>query len=98
MVDKTPVIAVMTERARIAKTVSNIKEVASRGAAVICVTYDDVDVSDFCSDKIIIEAPGELLAPIIANVPLQLYAYHIADGRGNDVDKPRNLAKSVTVE
>lgn len=98
VVDKTPVIAVMTERARIAKTVSNIKEVASRGAAVICVTYDDVDVSDFCSDKIIIEAPGELLAPIIANVPLQLYAYHIADGRGNDVDKPRNLAKSVTVE
>lgn len=98
VVDKTPVIAVMTERARIAKTVSNIKEVASRGAAVICVTYDDVDVSDFCNDKIIIEAPGELLAPIIANVPLQLYAYHIADGRGNDVDKPRNLAKSVTVE
>lgn len=98
VVDKTPVIAVMTERARISKTVSNIKEVASRGAAVICVTYDDVDVSDFCSDKIIIEAPGELLAPIIANVPLQLYAYHIADGRGNDVDKPRNLAKSVTVE
>lgn len=94
----TPVVAVMTERSRIAKTISNIKEVVSRGAAVICVTYADVDVSDFCKDKIEIEAPSEFLAPIIANIPLQLYAYHIADGRGNDVDKPRNLAKSVTVE
>lgn len=98
VVDGTPVIAVMTERARISKTISNIKEVASRRAHVICVTYGDIDVSDFCSDKIVIEAPGEFLAPVIANVPLQLYAYHIADGRGNDVDKPRNLAKSVTVE
>ena len=98
IVDGTPVIAVMTDRSRIAKTISNIKEVASRGAAVICVTYDDIDVSDFCRDKIVIDAPGEYLAPVIANIPLQLYAYHIADGRGNDVDKPRNLAKSVTVE
>lgn len=98
VVDGTPVIAVMTERARIAKTVSNIKEVASRGAQVICVTYDDIDVADFCRGKIVIEAPDELLSPIIANIPLQLYAYYVADGRGNDVDKPRNLAKSVTVE
>ena len=96
--DGTPVVAVMTERARIAKTVSNIKEVASRGASVICVTYDDIDVSDFCKNKIVIDTPSEFFAPIIANIPLQLYAYHIADGRGNDVDKPRNLAKSVTVE
>ncbi len=98
IVDGTPVIAVMTERSRIAKTISNIKEVVSRGASVICVTYDDVDVSDFCKNKITIDAPSEFLAPVIANIPLQLYAYHIADGRGNDVDKPRNLAKSVTVE
>ena len=98
VVDGTPVIAVMTERSRLPKTVSNIKEVASRGASVICVTYADVDVSDFCDSKIVIETPDEFFAPVIATTPLQLYAYHVADGRGNDVDKPRNLAKSVTVE
>lgn len=94
----TPVVSVMTDTVRIPKTVSNIKEVVSRGACVICVTYKDVDVSDFCQHKIEIESPSDLFAPIIANVPLQLYAYYTAINRGCDVDKPRNLAKSVTVE
>lgn len=98
VVDGTPVIAVMTDTDRIAKTVSNIKEVGSRGAHVICVSYDSVDVSDFCEDKIVIEAPDTFLAPIVANVPLQMLAYYVATARGCDVDKPRNLAKSVTVE
>ncbi len=94
----TLIIAVMTDRERIPKTISNIKEAVSRGAKAICITYPDVDVSDFCTHKIEIEAPCCMLAPIIASIPLQLFAYYTAKERGNDVDKPRNLAKSVTVE
>lgn len=94
----TPVIAVMTDRSRIHKTVSNVKEAHARGADVLCITYHDIDVSDFCDKRIDISSPDELFSPLIAAVPLQLYAYYAATARGNDVDKPRNLAKSVTVE
>ncbi|MGN0558440.1 MAG: glutamine--fructose-6-phosphate transaminase (isomerizing) [Acutalibacteraceae bacterium] len=94
-----PVIAVATQNTLLEKTISNIKEVRSRGAMVILVCDDkytaDKDVADY-----IIKVPqiDELVMPVLAAVPLQLLAYYTSVNRGNDVDKPRNLAKSVTVE
>ena len=94
-----PVIAVATQNTLLEKTISNIKEVRSRGAMVILVCDNkctaDKDVADY-----IIKVPqiDELVMPVLAAVPLQLLAYYTSVNRGNDVDKPRNLAKSVTVE
>lgn len=94
-----PVIAVATQSALYEKTVSNIKEVKARGAKVImiCKEGDDVpaDVADY-----VLKVPQfeEILLPMLVCVPLQLIAYYTAVQRGNDVDQPRNLAKSVTVE
>ena len=62
------------------------------------VDEDDTAVASLADDVIRIPASSALLAPIVATVPLQLLAYHVADLRGTDVDQPRNLAKSVTVE
>ncbi len=96
----TPVIAVATQSNLFDKTISNIKEVKARGAKVILVCRDsyipDKDVADYkfgLPDDI-----EDLLMPMAAVVPLQLIAYYTSVLRGNDVDKPRNLAKSVTVE
>lgn len=98
--DGTPVIAVATQSNLFDKTISNIKEVKARGAKVILVCRDsyvpDKDVADYkfgLPDDI-----EDLLMPMAAVVPLQLIAYYTSVLRGNDVDKPRNLAKSVTVE
>ena len=98
--DGMPVIAVATQSRLFDKTVSNIKEVKARGAKVIMVCRDsycpDSDVADYkfgLPDNI-----EDLLMPMAAVVPLQLIAYYTSVLRGNDVDKPRNLAKSVTVE
>ncbi len=98
--DGTPVIAVATQSTLFDKTISNIKEVKARGAKVILVCRDsyvpDKDVADYkfgLPDDI-----EDLLMPMAAVVPLQLIAYYTSVLRGNDVDKPRNLAKSVTVE
>ena len=105
-----PVVAIATQTALAAKTLSNIKEVKSRGASVILVATNaaladggvgggidsiSADMADY-----VIEIPhvSDLLSPLAAVVPLQLIAYYTAVLRGNDVDKPRNLAKSVTVE
>ena len=94
-----PVIAVATQSSIIDKTISNIKEVKSRGAMVILVCSHDVVVEDGVCDHIIrLPEADELLMPMAAVVPLQLIAYYTAVLKGNDVDKPRNLAKSVTVE
>lgn len=94
-----PVIAVATQSALLEKTVSNIKEVKARGAKVILVCREDLSVDEEAFDyRINIPKTSELLAPMTAAVPLQLIAYYTAVLRGNDVDKPRNLAKSVTVE
>ena len=83
----------------IEKTVSNIKEVKSRGAMVVLICAKDADVEEEIAD-ILIRLPecDELLMPMAAAVPLQLIAYYTAVHKGCDVDKPRNLAKSVTVE
>lgn len=94
-----PVIAVATQRDVMDKTVSNIKEVKSRGAYTIVVAKEGADLEKDVADIIVtVPETDDLLMPMTAAVPLQLIAYYTADLRGNDVDKPRNLAKSVTVE
>lgn len=94
-----PIIAVATQRELYDKTVSNIKEVKSRGATVILVTHEKMDIDPEAADYVIkLPTVDDMLMPMIATAPLQLLAYYTAVLRGNDVDNPRNLAKSVTVE
>jgi glucosamine--fructose-6-phosphate aminotransferase (isomerizing) len=84
---------------RYEKTISNLKEVKARSGRVIAIaTEGDEDIREAADHVIFVPAAPELLSPILEIVPLQLLAYHIAVRRGCDVDQPRNLAKSVTVE
>ena len=86
-----------TARALVDKSVSNLKEVITRGAKVLVVTNRDVRASDI--DTLIrVPETHPLLAPAVSILPYQLLSYYIAKQNGLDVDKPRNLAKSVTVE
>lgn len=95
----TPVIAIVTDENIYEKTISNIKEVVSRGAYVILIISKHLDKDgDFYNEKIVIENTNSLINSLIAIIPLQLLAYNIALLKGCDIDKPRNLAKSVTVE
>lgn len=95
--EEMPVVVIGTNRSLASKTASNIQEVKARGGILITLTTDDA--IDAVSDHIVRVPPaGDLLSPILSVVPLQLLAYHIALLRGCDVDQPRNLAKSVTVE
>ena len=97
--ENMPVIAVVTQKDLEEKTISNIKEVKARGAMVILVCGEDVVVEDKVADYIIrLPKAEQMLMPMVAAVPLQLIAYYTSVLRGNDVDQPRNLAKSVTVE
>ncbi len=94
-----PVIAVATQEDIYDKTVSNVKEVKTRGAYTIMITRESRVPSEDVSDlTITVPDTDGLLMPMTAIIPLQLIAYYTADLKGNDVDKPRNLAKSVTVE
>lgn len=94
-----PLIAVVTQHALVDKTVSNIKEAKARGALAIAVCAEDVTVDpDAVNAVLTVPVTEDLLMPMPAVVPLQLLAYYTSVLRGNDVDKPRNLAKSVTVE
>ena len=96
---KMPVVVIATSKGHYQKIVSNIQEVKSRNAKIISVvTKGDKDVKVLSDHVIEIPEVTESLVPILASVPLQLLAYHIAVVRGCDVDQPRNLAKSVTVE
>lgn len=93
----TPVIALLTDEGIAEKTISNIKETKARGAYVILVT--NMIPNEKFYDKIItIDKIEEILQPILTIIPLQLLSYRIAKNKGCDIDKPRNLAKSVTVE
>lgn len=93
------VITSLTQRGLFEKMQSNLKEVISRGAKVMAITYEDHDdVSHYADETILIPSTMDLIAPILAVVPTQLLAYYVSLYRGLDVDKPRNLAKSVTVE
>lgn len=99
IVEGVPVIALATQKHVYEKTLSNIKEVKARDAVVIGIaTENDTELEKYVDHVIKVPETDELLTPVIAVVPLQLLAYYTAITRGADVDKPRNLAKSVTVE
>ncbi|MDR1951872.1 MAG: SIS domain-containing protein, partial [Bacteroidales bacterium] len=97
--EEMPVVVIATNKGHYDKIVSNIQEVKARKARIISiVTEGDTavkNISDFCIE---IPETEEMLVPILACIPLQLLAYHIATLKGCNVDQPRNLAKSVTVE
>ena len=97
--DGVPVIALATQHAVFEKTLSNARETKSRGARVLLFTTKDAAVPDGIADYIVrLDEYEDILMPLQLIVPLQLFAYYMAVLRGCDVDKPRNLAKSVTVE
>ncbi|MBS1812392.1 MAG: glutamine--fructose-6-phosphate transaminase (isomerizing) [Acidobacteria bacterium] len=103
---RLPVVVINTldsddekSKLRYEKTLSNIQEVRARdGIVVAIVTEGDQDTRDMASFTIEVPPSSELLSPVLSTIPMQLLAYHIAVRRGCDVDQPRNLAKSVTVE
>ena len=90
------VIAVVTDKKVSNKTISNLKEVSARGAKIIAIT--NILEDNFADYKILVDDFDEVLNPLTVIVPMQLLAYHVANLKGCDIDKPRNLAKSVTVE
>jgi glucosamine--fructose-6-phosphate aminotransferase (isomerizing) len=104
--DGLPVVVIATcdwnaadSRIRYERTIANIKEAKARGATILAlVTEGDREVRDMADHTIVLPQTNELLSAILEVVPLQLLAYHTAVLRGCDVDQPRNLAKSVTVE
>ena len=87
----------MTDKNLVEKTISNIQEVITRGAKTLIVTNQNIDNKMF-EEVINIPSTNTLISPILSIIPLQLFSYYIAKEKGLDVDKPRNLAKSVTVE
>ncbi len=94
-----PVVVIATRGPGYEKMIGNIEEVRARGGRVVAVcTEGDQDLAGLADHVVAIPAAEPLLAPLLAVIPLQLFAYHVADLRGTDVDQPRNLAKSVTVE
>lgn len=98
LIDKgTPVIAIITDNSIKDKTISNVKEVKARGAKTILISNENLDNSCF-DKKVIIPNIHPLLQPLLTVIPLQLIAYEVAKLRNCDIDKPKNLAKSVTVE
>jgi glucosamine--fructose-6-phosphate aminotransferase (isomerizing) len=99
--EKMPVVILAPKQPHVAyeKIIGNIEEVRARGGKVIAIIdEDDAHVTALADHVIRIPPTSSLLGPVVATIPLQLLAYHVADMRGNDVDQPRNLAKSVTVE
>jgi glutamine---fructose-6-phosphate transaminase (isomerizing) len=100
LVDKSlPVVFVATKDSYYEKIVSNIQEIKARKGMVIAViSQGDSIIADMADDVLVIPKADELMAPMLSVIPLQLLAYYTGVAKGNDVDKPRNLAKSVTVE
>ena len=100
LIDKDmPVVVVATEKGKYHKILSNIMEIKARGGKVIAIlTKGDNEIKRIADDFIEIPQVDELISPILANIPLQLLSYYIADLKGCEIDQPRNLAKSVTVE
>ena len=97
--DNTVVISISTSKDLCAKMDSNIKEIVTRGAySIVFVNEDTKEAHKSCDEVIVMPASSSLLSPITSVVPLQLLAYYVAKNKGFDIDKPRNLAKSVTVE
>jgi glutamine---fructose-6-phosphate transaminase (isomerizing) len=97
--DETPSLFIVPEGASFEKTVSNMEEIKSRGGPIIAVTTKGQDrINDLAQDIFLIPPCNAFLESFLTVLPLQLFAYHVADLKGTDVDQPRNLAKSVTVE
>ena len=97
--ENMPVVVIATRKGNYHKVVSNIMEIKARGAKIIVVVSEgDQEIEKLADHIIEIPSCDELIAPILANIPLQLLSYHIANKKGCNVDQPRNLAKSVTVE
>jgi len=97
--ERTPVVCVATDSAVLDKVLSNISEVTVRGAHVLAVaTEGSTEVAEHAEEVVFIPRTDPLLQPLLAVIPLQLLAYHIARHKGLNVDQPRNLAKTVTVE
>jgi glucosamine--fructose-6-phosphate aminotransferase (isomerizing) len=92
------VVGVVTDSHVRTKTLSNMEEMKARGGTIVLVAEEGDDVGSVADHVIRVPAGPDLLCTVTAVVPLQLLAYHVATGRGMDVDKPRNLAKTVTVE
>ncbi|MGS0765523.1 glutamine--fructose-6-phosphate transaminase (isomerizing) [Syntrophomonas curvata] len=94
-----PVLALISQDKLVDKAMSNIKEVKARGAVVVAICKENLQEDcQECDEQILLPRVNPLLAPVVSVVPLQIFAYYMAVFRGADVDKPRNLAKSVTVE
>lgn len=99
IVTGVPVLALITQDNLVEKTMSNIKEVKARGAVVVAICKENLqEACQECDEQILLPEVNQLLAPMVSVVPLQIFSYYMAIFRGADVDKPRNLAKSVTVE
>jgi glucosamine--fructose-6-phosphate aminotransferase (isomerizing) len=97
--DTVPVVVLALEGPGYAKTLSSLEEVRARGGKILAIaTAGDERIGDVADDVVLVPRVDPMLQPIVASVPLQLLAYHVADLKGTDVDQPRNLAKSVTVE
>ncbi len=97
--DEMPVIAVATQSNLLEKTISNVKEVKARGAKVVVICTNDVEIGkDVANHLIQLPKMEDMLMPLLAAIPMQYIAYYTAVLKGCDVDQPRNLAKSVTVE
>lgn len=95
----TLVVAIATQQKLLEKTISNIKEVKARGAYVLAVVFEGCDMPEDVADEIIyLPKTDDVFAPMLAVMPMQIFAYYMSVEKGCDVDKPRNLAKSVTVE
>jgi glucosamine--fructose-6-phosphate aminotransferase (isomerizing) len=98
MIDREMTTVVIASRDSVATKVrSNIEQIRARGGPVICVG-DDEESLDVADERVVVPGLSPWLSPIANVVPLQLFAYYVALARGCDIDKPRNLAKSVTVE
>lgn len=97
--DNVPIVVIALRGPGYDKVVSNLEEVRARGGKIIALaTVGDSAIANIAQDVVLVPDVHELFQPIVASIPLQLFAYHVADLKGTDVDQPRNLAKSVTVE
>ena len=97
--ESTPVVCVATDMPMLDKMISNMQEVRARGAHVIAIaTEGDERIGEHAEEVIYVPRTDWMLQPLLAVIPLQLFAYDVARKRGLNVDQPRNLAKTVTVE
>jgi glucosamine--fructose-6-phosphate aminotransferase (isomerizing) len=97
--ENMPVVVIANKGPLYDKLISNLEQVRARDGQVIAIaTEGDTEIADKANDVIYVPDLGDFLTSIIVSIPMQLFAYHVATRKGTDVDQPRNLAKSVTVE